>query len=58
LIGNLHSQHERKIPYGIFYEQASESFQEKREILANLIKDKKGFVAKKKSRDVLKDFMG
>lgn len=52
-----HLGHEGKIPYGIFFKEERESFEDKREILSKLIKDKKGFVEIRKQRDVLKDFL-
>jgi len=51
-----HLGHEGKIPYGIFYQEESKSFEEKREILVNLIREKKGFADIRKQRKILKDF--
>jgi len=52
-----HLGHDTKMPYGIFYKVERETFEDKREILAKLIKDKKGFVDVRKLRDVINNFM-
>src|SRR3989344_8799446 len=52
-----HLGHSGKIPYGIFYQNSIESFEAKREILKELIKEKKSFAEKREQKEVLKDFL-
>lgn len=50
-------EYEGKIPAGIFYDKEEKSFEEKREILNKLLKEKKGFGDLKEERKILKDFL-
>jgi 2-oxoglutarate ferredoxin oxidoreductase subunit beta len=52
-----HLGHKARIPYGIFYRNEKQTFEEKREVLAKLLKEKKGFAEIRKQRDVLGDFL-
>jgi len=45
-----------KIPVGIFYQEEKETFEEKREILKGMLKDKKGFYNNNKELNILGDF--